>query len=496
METLTGGIRARGAGLAAAVLVLALWLLLPAGPARRTVRQPALLLALYAVAVVACEALAEGTPARRLASFAAVLFLLGSVGRSGVLLVLDVVLGRRMRRPLPRIVRDITQGMVWIAIVLGALRQAGVDPSSLLTTSALLTAAIALSLQDTLGNMVAGLAIQVQRPFDVGDWIQFDAEKTHIGRVIEINWRATKVVTLDDVEVIVPNATLAKVPIVNFTKPTVASRRSLYVYVPPDVPPHVVQGTILEALAGSFGVLVEPAPSVVTNAFVDGNVEYWVRLFTDQFHRRDVVDGAARDRIWYGLRRIGVTPASSPNRAVHMQEVSSAARAREELALAERERAVRSVDFLAVLPEDQRRRLAEASVMRFYVDREPIVKQGDQTAEMFVVDTGQVAVLMGDAEIARVAQGGFFGEMALMTGEPRNATVRASGTCRLLVIEAASVRAVLESAPELAVHISRVIAERQAATADEVAAASQRPRASTEERSSQLLVRIRKFFSL
>jgi len=486
----------QGLGLAAAVLVLAVWLLLPAGPARKTARQPALLLALYAASVVAGRWLPEGTRGRRAADFAAVLFLLGSVSRSGVLLVLDVALGRRMRRPLPRIVRDITQGIVWTAIILVAMRSAGVEPGSLLATSALLTAGVALSLQDTLGNIVAGLAIQVQQPFDVGDWIQFDTEKTHIGRVIEINWRATKVVTLDDVEVIVPNATLAKVPIVNFTKPTTSSRRSLYVYAPPDVPPHVVQGAILEALAGSFGVLAEPAPSVVTNAFVDGNVEYWVRFFTDQFHRRDVVDGSARDRIWYGLRRIGVTPASSPNRAVHMQEVSSAARAREEQALAERERAVGSVDFLAVLPDEQRRRLAEASVMRLYVDGEPIVKKGDQTAEMFVVENGEVVVIVGDAVIARVGKGGFFGEMALMTGEPRNATVRAAGPCRLLVIDAASIRAVLESAPELAVHISRVIAERQAATADEVAAASMRAPASTEERSSQLLVRIRKFFSL
>jgi small-conductance mechanosensitive channel/CRP-like cAMP-binding protein len=495
-SALVGWLSGQGLGLAAAVLLVALWLLLPRGPARKTVRLPALLVVLYAAAVVASGALPEGTSGRRVAEFAAVLFLLGSVGRSGVLLVLDVILGRRMQRPLPRIVRDITQGIVWTIVLLLALRTAGVEPGSLLTTSALLTAAIALSLQDTLGNMVAGLAIQVQRPFDVGDWIQFDTEKTHIGRVIEINWRATKVVTLDDVEVIVPNATLAKVPIVNFTKPTTVSRRSLYIYAPPDVPPHVVQQTILEALTGSLGVLAQPAPSVVTNAFVDGNVEYWVRLFTDQFHRRDVVDGSARDRIWYGLRRIGVTPASSPNRAVHMQEVSSAARAREEQALAERERALGSVDFLAVLPEEQRRRLAESSVMRLYVDGEPIVKQGDQTAEMFVVETGEVVVLLGDAAIARVEKGRFFGEMALMTGEPRNATVRAAGTCRLLVIDAASIRSVLESAPELAVHISRVMAERQAATADEVATASQRPPASTEERSSQLLGKIRRFFSL
>jgi small-conductance mechanosensitive channel/CRP-like cAMP-binding protein len=488
-----------GLGIAAGVLLVAVWFLLPPGT-RRLVRQPLLLLVLFAAALGVLElpnVLAEGSATRKLTSLAATFLVLASLSRSAVLLVFEVVLGRRRARPLPRIVRDITQGLVWLGILLGALRSAGVEPGSILTTSALLTAAIALSLQETLGNMVAGLAIQVQRPFDVDDWIQFDAERGHIGRVIEINWRATKVITLDDVEVIVPNATLAKAPIVNFTKPTTTSRRSLYVYAPGDVPPHVVQQTILDALIGSFGVVSQPPASVVTNGFVDGNIEYWVRLFTDQFHRRDAVDGTARDRIWYALRRIGVTPAAAPNRAVHMQEVSSAARAREERELSERERALRSVDFLAVLTDEQRRQLAAASAVRLYVAGEVIVNRGEASAEMFVVESGEVVVAVGDSELARLGPGQFFGEMALMTGEPRNATVRAANACRLLVIDASSVRAVLESSPEVAVHISRIIGERQAALEQESAAASIRPaRETVEERSSRLLGRIRKFFSL
>ncbi|HEY8039108.1 MAG TPA: mechanosensitive ion channel family protein [Polyangiaceae bacterium] len=491
-----GGPMAQGSGLLAGLLVAVLWVLLPRG-SRGVVLQPLVYLVLYAAALGLEHALPEGTAAHRAASLAATILLLASVGRSGVLLVLDVGFGRRLRRPPPRIVRDITQGIVWIAIVLVAMRTAGVEPGSILTTSALLTAAIALSLQETLGNLVAGLAIQVQRPFDVGDWIQFDAEQKHIGHVIEINWRATKVVTLDEVEVIVPNGTLSKAAIVNFTKPTAASRRSLYVYAPVDVPPHLVQKAILEALVGSTGVVSEPAASVVTNAFVDGNVEYWVRFFTDQFHRRDGVDGAARDRIWYALRRAGVTPSSAPNRAVHLQEVSTAARAREEQGLADRERALRNVDFLAVLPEEQRRHLAAASHVRLYVDGEPIVKKGEQSAEMFVVESGEVLVLDGAVQLARLGPGKFVGEMALMTGEPRNATVQAAGPCRLLVIDDRALRGVLESAPELAGHISRIIAERQAARAEEEAVLSRRgPPPSVEERSSQLLGRIRKFFSL
>jgi CRP-like cAMP-binding protein len=386
---------------------------------------------------------------------------------------------------------------VWIAIVLVTMRMAGVEPTSLLTTSALLTAAIALSLQETLGNLAAGLAIQVQRPFDVGDWIAFDADLKHIGRVIEINWRATKVVTLDDVEVTVPNGALAKAFIVNYTKPTPVSRRSLYVYTPVDVPPHAVQRAILDAIAGSTGIVATPAPSVVTNAFVEGNVEHWVRFFTDAFHKRDLVDGAARDRIWYALRRLGITPSSAPNRAVHLQEVSAAARAREEQALVERERALRNVDFLAVLTDEQRRGLADASHTRLYVEGETIVKRGDGSAEMFVIESGEVVVLVGESVVARLGPGKFFGEMALMTGEPRNATVRAAGPCKLLVIDDRALRSVLETQPELAGHISRVIADRQAALdAGEAASSERGARPSVEERSSQLLERIRKFFSL
>jgi CRP-like cAMP-binding protein len=309
--------------------------------------------------------------------------------------------------------------------------------------------------------------------------------------------------TLDEVEVIVPNSTLAKAPITNFTKPTRTSRRSLYLYAPGDTPPHVVHKTILGALAGLSGVLDRPPPSVVTNAFVEGNVEYWVRFFTDQFQRRDIIDGAAKDRVWYALRRIGVTPASSPNRAVHLQEVTAAARAREEKALVDRERALLDVDFLAVLSGDQLRRLALRSVLRMYVEGESIVRRGETSAEMFVVQGGEVVVVReqpgsgGDVALARLGGGKFFGEMALMTGEPRNATVRAATACTLLVIDADAVREVFETAPGLAEHVSRVIAERQAAAAEEeMAAAERRDRTSVEERSSVLLGRIRKFFSL
>lgn len=240
---------------------------------RRSLRQPLYFLIAHFVFKGVELLLEKGSPMWRAMSLLALTMLLASIGRAGVILVVDAVLGKRLRRQLPKIIRDILQGVVYFVLLLGVLRQLGLEPGQLLTTSALLTAVIGLSLQETLGNLIAGLAIQIQQPFTVGDWIQYDSEPRHIGKVQEINWRATTLVTLDEVEIIVPNGFLAKAPLKNFTRPTDVVRRNVYVHAGYEVPPRKVHEIILDAVRDSPGVLAEPPPTVVTNTFADSGVE-------------------------------------------------------------------------------------------------------------------------------------------------------------------------------------------------------------------------------
>jgi len=488
-------------GVAIALVLLVLARTMLPVPARRLTRAPTVLLVLHLVARALAVVLDGSGLGARIAALVALLMLFASMGRSVVLIAIDAILDPRMTRPMPRILRDMIQGVVYVVLSLVALRSAGVEPGSILTTSALITAAVALSLQETLGNLVAGLALQAQRPFDVDDWIQFDTDPKHVGRVLEINWRATKVLTLDDVEVVVPNATLAKAPITNFTKPDPSSRRSLYVQVPVHVAPHLVRKVILSALPGSNGVLEKPAPTVVMDTFVDGNVEYWIRFHTSLFHMRDAVDGAARERIWYAFSRAGI-PIAAPGRAVALREVSSESEKREgEKGLAEREEALRNVDFLRELTDEQRRQLAVAGRIHVYGAGEPVVRQGERSGEMFIVQTGHcVAERERDGggkpiQVASLGPGEFFGEMALMTGERSWKSVRAVVPSTLIGIDQRAVKTLLEASPELAAVISRVIAERQAAS-DLAEAAEVTQPGDVEARSSQLLVRIRRFFSM
>src|SRR5690606_34089289 len=216
MDTIVDSLMRKGwlgsggvAVLIALSLLLAARLLLPRED-RRLVHLPFFLLVLCGVAWAIALFYERDTYAGRLLRLAQLFLLLASMGKSSFLIVIHAVLAKRLSFPLPRIVQDIIQIGVYLGVALITLRAAGVEPGSLLATSALLTAVLGLSLQDTLGNMFAGLAIQAERPFQVGDWIQYDAAPEHVGEVTEINWRATRILTLDHVTITVPNGALAK----------------------------------------------------------------------------------------------------------------------------------------------------------------------------------------------------------------------------------------------------------------------------------------------
>jgi small-conductance mechanosensitive channel/CRP-like cAMP-binding protein len=487
-----------GIVMAIVLLALARWLL-PADDKART-RLPFAYLLLAGLFGGLSAVLGANASVGRVFVFLYTFFLLASCGRSLVLLAVDVIFGRQTHRAPPRIFRDVTQAVVYLIVLILTLRAVGVEPGSLLTTSALLTAVIGLALQDTLGNMVSGLALQMQRPFQVGDWIQFDPDPRQIGQVTEVNWRATTVMTNELVELIIPNAHLAKAAIRNYSRPSHVSRRTITVEGPYEVSPKRVHDAILVALTDAPGVLTDPAPWVQTRNFADSGIEYAIHFFTDDFAARDRIDGAVRDRVWYALQRNEIS-MPFPQRTVHMHAVSEETRGlsltRE---LERRDRVLRCVDFLDVLPPEAHRALAAAASVHLYAPGEMIVAQGESSGELFIIDRGEVIVELpredkSPREVARLGSGKFFGEMGLMTGEERKASVRAAGECELLVISHDAFHSTLASNTEVIEKISELLLARQA----ELEAASASRDTMIEampDRSKRLISQIKNFFKL
>ncbi len=392
-----------------------------------------------------------------LIAFLALAFALVSVG--GIVLF-DVTLERLGVRA-PSLVRDLLLGVVFIVSVFGLLRDSGVHLVSLVTQTAVLTAVVGLALQDTIANLFSGLALQVDHTINVGDWIQVG---DHAGRVTQIKWRSTSIVTKDGCSVMVPNSTLLKSAVMNFSKPTPTNRLGCSIALHYRHAPNDVRAALLEAVREVPGVLALPVPDVIVSTFGDHAINYSVRFWVEDFENDQVIAGQVRTRLWYAVRRAGLE-IPFPTRTLHLHQTTRDDEARAHTVdLADRLDALRQVELFAPLDEAELGLLAaEARVERFGAE-ERVLRQGDPGDSLFVVREGRVRVVLQaggtDRELAVLGAGDFFGEMSLMTGEPRRATVIAATDVVCYVIGHAAVERLLGAAPRLAEEISAILSLR------------------------------------
>jgi small-conductance mechanosensitive channel/CRP-like cAMP-binding protein len=462
---------------------------------RGRLRAPIFLLIGAAGSWLLLEVVSLGAASRRVLGIVPALLVLLAYGRLSTVALFDWALSRRLRTDAPRIVRDIVDGLIMIIAIIVAVRAGGVEAVPLVTTSAVITAVIGLSLQDTLGNLFAGLALQAQRPFDIGEWIQLDPAGLQVGRVIEMNWRATKVLTPDNMELNVPNGQLARSSILNLSRPGNNYRRTIDVILPYDYPVRRCIEVIERALVGLPNLLTAPAPNVFPHAYLDQGIRYRILVYVRYFEHRDAMDIAIRERLWYALRRAEIPIARGAGIPIAGPDASA------ERDLEARAKAIRHVDFLRDLPDSAINTLASDAHTEVYAAGEVVVRQGEAGEELYLCLSGELAVMLqveaGEVhEIARITRGGMFGEFAQVTGDPRVATVQAVKLCELAVIGRAAFTAVLGANPEFAELISQRLAERRAELDVAEQSASERPRSSVDEHKGRFLRRLREILNL
>jgi small-conductance mechanosensitive channel/CRP-like cAMP-binding protein len=466
------------------------------GPQRVRLRAPVIMLLMAAAAWLGLELWQpRGAATRTLLRLGPLLLALLAYGRLATVAVFDWLLNKRLRQDVPRIVRDIAESALALFALLVVLRTAGVEAVPLVTTSAVITAIVALSLQDTLGNLFAGLALQAQRPFEVGEWIQIDREGLQVGQVLEVNWRATKVLTVDNQELNVPNNQLARAPILNLSRPGGHLRRSVDVLVSHDTPPRLVCGVLERALLGATGVLEQPKPRIWTHGFVDQGIRYRVLYHITDFSQREDIDAGIRDRLWYALRRAGLVLARGGGIPFNTTAPGAAERD-----LDARRRAIRQIDFLRDLPDSAVETLAVDARTELYAPGEVVVRQGEAGQDLYLCLSGELVVLLTledgrHKEVARIGLGGMFGEFAQVTGESRAATVQTVSACELVAIGKSAFTAVLGGNPEFAEAVSQRLAERRAEL-DAAGEVSPSKRPSVDEHKGRFLQRLREFLAL
>lgn len=374
----------------------------------------------------------------------------------GVAVTADLVVRRRQAH-FSTIFRDLATLLIYAVVILAVLHSVDVDVSGLLTTSAIVTAVIGLALQETLGNVFSGLSLQMQKPFEPGDWIGFDG---NVGRVQGIGWRSTSIITRNLEVLDVPNALLAREVVRNFRGNAMGDE--LFVGVAYASPPSAVKAVIVEVLREVPDVVAMPPPTAEVVDYGDFAIKYRVRFWMGDYARQPAVRDAIMSKLWYALRRHQME-IPFPIRNVYVHEAArTAGESVEPRSLV----ALRQVDFLAELDDAELGMLRSEVREAVFGDQEIICREGDPGDAFFVLRRGTVEVVARgangqEAHVADLRAPAFFGEMALLTGEARSATVRAKGDAELLVVERAGFEALFKSRPSVAEAVSRVLATRQ-----------------------------------
>ncbi|MCC6849501.1 MAG: mechanosensitive ion channel [Deltaproteobacteria bacterium] len=376
----------------------------------------------------------------------------------GIAVTADLVMRRRQAH-FSTIFRDLATLLVYAVVILAVLHSVDVDVSGLLTTSAIVTAVIGLALQETLGNVFSGLSLQMQKPFEPGDWIGFGG---NVGRVQGIGWRSTSIVTRNLEILDVPNAFLAREVVRNFRGEAIGDE--LFVGVAYAIPPNEVKEVIVEVLRGVPDVVATPPATAEVVDYGDSAIKYRIRFWIRDYTRQPAVRDAIMSRLWYALRRHDME-IPFPIRNVYLHE---AAPQRDPDARAQEQRlaALRQVDFLAEL-DDAALGMLRPDVREAAFGRDEVIcREGDAGDAFFVLRRGTVEVVARGAaghetHVADLRAPAFFGEMALLTGEARSATVRARGDAELLIVARAGFEALFKTRPSVAAAVSRILATRQ-----------------------------------
>ncbi len=389
----------------------------------------------------------------------------------------------------------LTRGLLKLAIMLGVAfmlirYQLGFDISLLLTSTAIVTGVVGFAMQGVLGNLLAGMSLHTSHSISVGDWVEVDGR---IGKVILVNWRETRLRTLGGHVVIVPNGKLADLTIRNFSSPTSLRRHEVPVAASYGDKPGDVIDALIEAAQSVPMVERHPAPDAYVTGFKDFCIEYVLRFWSKQYEQRVMIEGHVMRMIWYKFNRRGIEiPFPMSGRmlgnfmeAVHAQKFEKPLASEIESCVDDLlqsdfgRKLMADSEGICMLSRDELKTVARNVKRTDFTEGEVLMRQDEAGESFYVLVRGKARGTIANPDTSRNVEfelqpGAIFGEMSLLTGLPRSATISAVTNCEVLEFDRGAFTCLLSIREE----IPQVLSDLAAARAAENAAALEKLRAS------------------
>lgn len=501
--TLTSMFRTEIAMAMVVALAFALLLLALRPKDRASTRTAILLLGLAAIIELAdnlVRSMGWGTAAAIAADVASVL--IGAVLIRLVTIFFFRIVLAALRIEPARIAEDLVTAGLLVGWGFTWLRLSGVDFASLVTSSAVVTAVIAFAMQETLGNVLGGVVLQLERSIKVGDWVRID---DFTGRVIEVRWRHTAILTRNGETMIVPNGWMMKNRVMVIASPRTGPtlwRRWVRVNVDLSAQPTRVCMVMENAVKNAEipHVSAQPEPSAVLMDIGPRHGAYALRYWIDDPGPDDATDSRVRAHVLAALARHGMKLGAPYQEELSLQDDEAHRAAIREQDLARRRGALARAKIFSTLTETETATLAHHLVDAPFVAGATLTRQGAVAHWLYIVASGEVDVWYESPDgqrtpVARLSAGSVFGEMGMMTGEARRATVTAHTDVDCYRLDKEGFANILRQRPDIAQEMSQILAERETQLQGRREAAANVTMHKAVRR-KDILERIRAFFGL
>jgi small-conductance mechanosensitive channel/CRP-like cAMP-binding protein len=412
--------------------------------------------------------------------------------------VWDFYFEKKRHTPIPHFLREVVGGIIFLIVLLLILSygyHAEAQLKGLLAGSGVVAIILGFAGQNLFAGIIGGVSIQINRPYKVGDWLQVGER---FAEVMEINWRSTRLRTNDAIYLDIPNNEMVSHTIVNLHYPTEVHAMRIRVGTEYKNPPNRVKDALFRAASTAEGVLPEPKVRVFLVDFADSAMIYEIKFYMGNHARINEINDNVRTNVWYELKRQGIT-IPFPIRTLRVERKGPAPIQEE---YQEARAILRSEALFECLSDEQIESLVQQSQVSHFGRGERVIREGAEGDSMFVLLRGSAEVSISkngtSISVATLKAPDCFGEMSLLTGEHRTATVRAQTDCQVMEIGKPVMAELLRASPDCLERLSELLAKRKMETEGLLKEAVSHGQNARKEReySATFLHRLRTFFEL
>ena len=413
--------------------------------------------------------------------------------------VWDLYFERRKQTPIPHFLREVVALILFLVALLFVLSlgyHAERELKGLVVGSGVIALVLGFAGQNFLSGIIAGMSIQVNRPYKVGDWLKVGDT---YGEVREINWRSTRLCTNDNIYLDIPNNEMVQHTITNLTYPNRIHFMRLQINAEYGAPPNRVKDALMRATIQVPGVEKDPPPQIYVSEYGESAIVYQIKFAMTTHSGYYEVRDAIYTNAWYEFRRRKIA-IPFPQRTLHLErKVGPPADEGHGEALS----ILRGEPLFQCLSETQLDHLVKQARLNHFGRGERVIEEGADGDSMFILLRGaaQVSVAKNGSiiPVATLSSGDCFGEMSLLTGEKRSATVKADGDCYVMEIGKDVMGDVIRDSPECLRQLSELLATRKMETEGilkDAATSSADQAAKQREYTATFLNRLKTFFAL